>query len=299
MTQNKVGHFSIYFRRMIKFYDLKANAVPKILFILLLAVSFGFRVASQPVVMDYTIYFEQLVNTYQDVLSSGTVNDASTFIRSMMDLQNSEAYAKVISLSLNIIGIIAIQRIILNILLFFYLGAYLCDLESNGSSFAFYIRKFAKALPRYLAFNLIFYLALILLLFAGAFIFALVSAILPIFGFLLYLVMPLLTVGWFIIDVIFVFKNITFLDTGVSVWRNFKISAQLSYGNRMMIARNIFFIEILKLMIGMFTVESRLVSMFIISFFEVIILLIRQRLVALMYLSRTRKIGETTSVSEI
>lgn len=293
MTKNKIGHFLYYFRRMMKFYDLKAKAVPQVLFVILLGISFGFRIAAQPLVLDYSIYLQQLANTYKDILSSGNVNDTSMIIESVLAIQNTDMFSQVITLSLKVIGLIALQQVFLMILAFFYLGAYLCDLESEGSSFSSYIYKFAKALPRFIGFNLIFYLVIIILFIAVIFLLTLASSVLPVLFIVMNFITILLPAGWFVIQVIFIFKDITFLDTGVSIWRNFKISAQLSAGNRMMIGRNIIFIVFLNLLIGMFTVESQLVSMFIISFLEVIILLIKQRLIALMYLTRTRRIKET------
>lgn len=293
MTQNKIGHFFIYFKNMMKFYDLKGKAVPQVLFVLLLAVSFGFRIAAQPIVMDYTIYFQQMVNTFQDLLSSGSISDNTAIFDKILEIQNSAMFSQVISLSLKIIGIMALQQVFLMLLSFFYLGAYLCDLGSEGSSVSYYIRKFINALPRYIVFNLFFYLAVILVFFAVIFLVTFVSVLLPVFYFVLSIITFLIPVGLFIVQVIFIFKDITFLDTGVSIWRNFRLSMQLSKGNRMMIARNIIFIEFLDLLIRMFTVDSQLISMFIISFLEVIIILIKQRLIALMYISRTRKTVET------
>lgn len=279
------------------FYDLKAKGVPQVIFVLLLAVSFGFMLIARPVILDYSIYLQQLNNTYMDIFSSGSANDPSAIYRSALEIQNSETFYRLLSASLKIIGLFALQQLLLMLLSFFYLGAYLCDLESEGSTFSCYIRKFLKALPRFVGFNLIFYMAVVILLFALVFLFALASTLMQVLIFALGFITLLIPVGWFIVQVIFIFKDITFLDTGVTIWRNFKLSMQLSKGNRVMIARNIIFIELLYLLIRMFTVESQLISMFIISFLEVIILLIKQRLIALMYISRTRKIEETPAAT--
>ncbi|NLM11860.1 MAG: hypothetical protein GX213_14030 [Clostridiaceae bacterium] len=292
MKANRIGHFFIYFKRMMKFHDLKAKGVPQVIFVLLLAISFGFIIAIKPVIMDYTIYLQQFYNTYMDILSSGSNSDPSAFFGSILELQNSNLFSQLMSVSMKILGVVTLQQILLMLLSFFYLGAYLCDLESEGSSLSCYIRKFTKALPRFIGFNLIFYLAVIIIFAVGLFLLAMASVVLPVLYLALSFITFLLPAGWFIIQVIFIFKDITFLDTGVSIWRNFRLSMQLSAGNRMIIAKNIFFIVFLNFLIRMFTVESQLVSLFIISFLEVIILLIKQRLIALMYLSRTRRIKE-------
>lgn len=292
MLQNKIAPLFFYFKRIVKFYDIKARGVPQVLFVLLLAASFGLSLAIRPFAVDYSIYLQQVYNTYMDILSSESINDTSALLGSIIGLQNSEMFSRLISVSLKILGFTLLQEILLNVLAYFYLGAYLCDLESGTSSFSGYLRKVAKALPRYAVFNIIFYVALIIVFAFALFIFAVISSFIPVFYFAVNLVIYLIPVAWFVVRVIFVFKDITFLDTGVSVWRNFRLSAELSAGNRMMIARNIFFIVFLNLLIRIFTVESQLVSLFIISFLEIIILLIKQRLIALMYLTRTRKMND-------
>lgn len=292
MRPRKIKHYTYYFRRMMKFYDLKANAVPQVLFVLLLAISFGFRVLVQPLMMDYFIYSQQIYNTLPDVLAT---ENLSTQLHTMIEFQNSEVFLSFITILLKIVGILTLQKILMALLLFFYLGGYLVDLEGPSSSFAVYANKFFKALPRYLLFNIIFYVALLIIVLIVVFIMSFAMLVFPMFAFASSFIVAL---AWFIIQVVFIFKDITFLDTGVSVWRNFKTSIQLSKGYGFFIGRNIIFIYFLSLLINMFTIESQLVSMFIISFFEVIILQIRQRLVALMYISRTRKPKEDIELNK-
>lgn len=296
MIQNKIGHFFVYLRRMMKFYDIKARGVPQVLFVLLLAVSFGFVILLQPIALDYNIYVQQVYNTYIDILSSENIEDSSVLLKSLLELRNSEMFLELIAISLKIIGYMLLQQILMKILAYFYMGAYLCDLENEGFSFACYFRKFLKAFPRYAGFNIIFYLVLFLVFIAVIFIYILLTAFIPILSFASGFVVYLIPLAWFIIQVIFIFKDIVFLDTGVSIWRNFRLSVQLSAGNRSIIAKNIIFIVFLNMLIRMFTFKSMLVSLFVVSFLEVIILLIRQRLVVLMYLSRTRRINANTVV---
>ena len=280
----------MYFRKMIKFHDLKVKAVPQVLFVLLLAISFGIRIAARPIVIDYSIYLQQMANTYSEIMSSQDLRDPSAMLKIAQSLQESAVLQNLLSSSLKIIGIFILQRILLMLVSYFYLGAYLCDHESENSSLSCYIGKYKKALTRFVGFNLIFYSAIIFILFAGLFILSFAAVLVPVLILPIMLISYLLPAGWFILQVIFIFKDITFLDTGVTIWRNFKLSTRLSAGNRLIIGVNIFFISFLNVMIGMFTVESQLISMFIISFLEVIIILVRQRLVALMYLSRTRRV---------
>ncbi|HZK27784.1 MAG TPA: hypothetical protein VFD00_09655 [Thermoclostridium sp.] len=113
MRQFRIKHFTYYFRRMMKFYDLKANVVPQVLFVLFLVVSFGFRVLAQPTMMDYNIYFQQMYNTLAEILSADNVN---TQLQNVMEFQNSELFMRVVSISLKVMGIFAIQQILMALL---------------------------------------------------------------------------------------------------------------------------------------------------------------------------------------
>jgi len=159
------------------------------------------------------------------------------------------------------------------------------DLESSSSTLSQYFKKYFKALPRYIAFNILFYLCagilFLIILVASSF----VAMLLPLFS----LVILLIPAVWFVVQVLFIFKDAVFLDTGAGVFKNFSLSLKLSSGNRIMIGRNVFFIFVLNWIIRMIsTGNSVLISMFIFSFMEVIMLLIMQRLTALMYMDRTR-----------
>lgn len=277
--QGMIKHFTYYFRPMMKFHDLKVQGVPQVLFVLLLTVSFGFRLLARPWVIDMSIYYQQFVNA-----NSGLFSDP-TQIDNLMRFAFSEEYTKLIEIMLKVMGLLALQKLLSMLLSFFYMGAYLSDNEGKGSA-TDYFRRFFRALPRFIGFQILFYIGIGILFSVYIFSASILFMILPI----MYFLMILLPLGWLIIQVIFVFKEVTLLDTGVGILKNFALSWKLSAGNRLMIGRNIFFIVFLNMFIGMFTVGLNVIlSFFIISFLEVIVLLIRQRLTVLMYLTRTRK----------
>lgn len=269
---------------MMKFYDLRVQGVPQALFILLLAASFGMRVLLQPYVTDLAIYQQQILNSLQSVLSQGSLTSPAV-MNSLTEIILSEGYTLLISLMVKILGFIFLQQAIMMLLSFFYLGSYMVDLESSSSTLSQYFKKYFKALPRYIAFNILFYLCagilFLIILVASSF----VAMLLPLFS----LVILLIPAVWFVVQVLFIFKDAVFLDTGAGVFKNFSLSLKLSSGNRIMIGRNVFFIFVLNWIIRMIsTGNSVLISMFIFSFMEVIMLLIMQRLTALMYMDRTR-----------
>jgi len=281
--QVMIKHFTYYFRRMMKFYELRVQGVPQVLFILLLAVLFGSGILVQPLTVDLNIYYQQFLAMYSDLLSKPDNFEA------LMKFMLSAEYTQFIQTILKIFGIAVIQHALSILLSFFYLGAYLVDLETQEVSLAAYMRKFLAALPRFIGFQVLFFVGLgILTVFFSLFT-SLLIAILP----FMYIVIVFLPFAWLVIETIFIFKEITLLDTRVGIFRNFALSWKLSAGSRFMIGRNIFFVVFLNMVARMLIAGSNvLLSLFIASFIEVILLLIKQRLIALMYLSRTRVTGD-------
>lgn len=292
MVNETIRHFTYYIKRMFKFYDLKVQYVPQVLFVLLLLVSFGFRLIVQPALIDMSIYQQQWTIAYIEGWNSNTASNPAAVYDLLIRISASEAYQKFFAELLKVSGFLLLQQVLLLFLLFFYLGAYLVDLETKTPSVAQYFSKFLQAFPRYLGFNVLYYFLMFILFMILLVILSTVMMILPIAS-------GLLPVAWFSVQVIFIFKDIPLLDTRVSVFRNFRLAWKLSSGNRVMIGVNTFFIESMAMMLFLFPIitilqESAHITptLFIASFFEVIILLIRQRLVALMYFDRTRIVRE-------
>jgi hypothetical protein len=287
--QVTIKHFTYYFRRMMKFYDLKVQGVPQALFVLLLAVLFGSGILINPLIGELNINYQQFLAIYNDFSSTPENIDA------FMTFFLSEEYAQMVETMLKIFGIIVIQYALSMLLSFFYLGAYLVDLEANEVSFSAYMRKFLTALPRFIGFQVLFFIGLGILGVFFLFFISLLAVILP----LMHFVIVFLPFAWLVIEAIFIFKEITILDTGVGIFKNFALSWKLSAGNRFMIGKNIFlfFIVLLSMFERMIVVGSNvLLSLFITSFIVVIVLLIKQRLIALMYISRTRVARDNNKV---
>jgi len=255
--QAGIKHFTYYFRQMMKFYELKVQGVPQVLFILLLAVLFGIRVLVQPLIVELNIYYQQFLTAYSDFYSAPENIDA--FMKFMV----SDEYMKFVGTTLKVLGIAAGQYALSMLLSFFYLGAYLVDLEAREVSFAVYMKKFLAALPRFIGFQILFHIGVGILGLLFLMFISFVIAILPI----MYIVIVFLPFAWLIVEVIFIFKEITLLDTGVGIFRNFALSWKLSAGSRFVIGKNIFFIVFLNMITDMLVVGSNLLlSLFIISF---------------------------------
>ncbi|HEY8500899.1 MAG TPA: hypothetical protein VIL89_09795 [Clostridia bacterium] len=277
--QVTIRHFTYYFRKMMKFYELRVQGVPQALFVLLLAVLFGSGILMQPLMVELYEDLQQYLAVFPDLFSE------PDNIEPFMEFLRSREIAKLTETMLKIFGIVVIQNALSMLLSFFYLGAYLVDLEAQEVSFAAYMKKFFAAFPRFIVFQVLFHIGLGILGIFFSFFISLLTVILP----FTYIIVVLLPFAWLVIEVIFIFKEITLLDTGVGVFKNFVLSWKLSAGNRIMIGRNIFFVVFLNMIVKMLVVSSNvLLSLFIVSFIEVIVLLIKQRLIALMYLSRTR-----------
>jgi len=292
MVNERIRHFTYYIKRMYKFYDLKAAYVPQILFVMLLLVTFGLRLVAQPILVNMSIYQQQWVIPYLEGLTSATVKDPAAMNGLMLQIITSDEFRLFLTELIKASGVLLLQQVLLLVLLFFYLGACLTDLETKASSAPQYFTKFVKAFPRFLGFNTIYYILMGILLMIFSFILSFIMMILPIAS-------GLLPVAWFLAQVIFIFKDVTLLDTRVGILKNFRLSWKLTAGNRIMIGINTFFLESLAMMLFLLPIitilqeSSRItLTLFIVSFIEVIALLVRQRLIALMYLDRTRIIRE-------
>ncbi len=292
MTKETIRHFTYYLKRMFKFYDLKAQYVPQVLFVMLLLVTFGLRLAAQPVLVNMSIYQQQWTIAYLEGWNPSQTSNPSAFYELVMKISTSEAYLKFLTELLKTSGILFIQQVFLGLLLFFYQGAYLVDLETKTPAATQYFTKYFKAFPRFIGFNAIYYI----LLFVG---FMILLTFLSYVMVILPIAFGLIPVAWFLLQVIFVFKDTPLLDTRVGIFRNFRLAWKLSSGNRVMIGVNTFFLESTAMMLFLLPiitiVQERThitLTLFIVSFFEVIVLLIRQRLIALMYFDRTRIIRE-------
>lgn len=295
MANETIRHFTYYIKRMFKFYGLKAQYVPQVLFVMLLLVSFGFRLIAQPALVNMSIYQQQWVNILLEKVSTNSVTNPSMMNQLMFQIMGSEEFLQFVTELVKVFGILLLQQVLLVNLLFFYLGAYLVDLETKNPAATQYFTKFLKAFPRYIGFNAIYYILLFIFFMILLSFLSYVMMFLPIAS-------GLLPVAWFLSQVIFIFKDVPLLDTRVSIFKNFRLAWKLSSGNRVMIGVNTFFLESLAMMLFLLPIitilqESTHITMtlFIVSFLEVIVLLIRQRLVALMYFDRTRIVREEES----
>lgn len=288
MINESIRHFTYYVKRMFKFYDLKAQYVPQALFVILLLITFGFRLIMQPWLIDMSIYLQQWTITYIEKLNTNIMSNPAALYELSFQILSSEAYLKFITEFLKVSGMILLQQALVLILLFFYMGAYLVDLEAKTPSAALYFSKFFRAFPRYVGFNMLYYLMLFILFMILFFFLSYMLMFLPIAA-------GILPMAWFFVRLIFIFKDIPLLDTRVGVFRNFRLAWKLSSGNRVMIGINTFFLESTAMMFFLLPIvkilqESRQITptLFIVSFFEVIVLMIQQRLITLMYMDRTR-----------
>ncbi|MBP7175364.1 MAG: hypothetical protein KBA53_03955 [Thermoclostridium sp.] len=292
MVNETIRHFTYYVKRMFKFYDLKAPYVPQVLFVLLLLVSFGLRLVAQPVLVNMSIYQQQWVIPYLEGLTSATMTDPAAMNGLMLQIITSDEFRQFFTEFMKASGVLLIQQVLLLVLLFFYLGAYLTDLETKTPAATQYFKKFFKSFPRFLGFNVIYYTLIVIVLMILSFLLSFIMLILPIAS-------GLLPIAWFLIQVIFIFKDVALLDTRVGILKNFSLAWKLSAGNRSMIGVNTFFLESLTMILFLLPIitivqESSHITLtiFIVSFIEVIALLVRQRLIALMYFDRTRIIRE-------
>ena len=128
MSNGLIRSFTYYFRRILKFYDIKVQGVPQVLFVMLLVVSFGFRLFIHPILIDLSIYQQQFVMTYQDILSSGSMSDPSV-IDELMKIPFSDQYIQLVSVSPEIYRLFTNPANPSDAADLLYLGAFLVDLQ--------------------------------------------------------------------------------------------------------------------------------------------------------------------------
>jgi hypothetical protein len=268
-----VKPISEYFRESVKFYDMDKPEVAQTVFVLLLAVIFGGYLLARPYILDLYTYYEQIYVKLQGNLSLDKLNStvfapdiynalAQSFLRAFLIIFSIRAVSFLVSM--------------------FYGSWYYFSKTSPEMSGMKRTSVFFSRLPKLIIFNIIFYLAycvvsIVLLLF-----FVIATAFVPV----LYVITALLPLGFMIVNILFVFKDLLIIEFDVGVFRNFKKALDLTRGNRKLIIMNMMCVYALEWLLSLFSIDinNAVLALFISAFIECIILLISQRLTALMFI---------------
>ena len=289
--KGKVKLFTTYFTRMMKFYDMKLEFFTPVIFVLMLAVSFGIKIFMISDFQEFNYRFTEFARNIQLMMNnsqSGTLDYTYFF---------SEDYLNLIDISFKIITFIVFQQVLLFLFSTLYLTFYFYEIKNNGIQFKEGLILFFKKLPKIIVYNTLFYLAIFIMVIVLLMISSIITVFVPLFAGIVYFGIILFA---FYMEIVFIFRNIIIVDTRLGLGQTFSIAAKMSKKDRVIIIRNVLFVIVLLLLITTIAAGSQLAVAFIMSFFEVVILLILQRLIVLMYndINFNEKTDEEPQINE-
>ncbi|NLX64907.1 MAG: hypothetical protein GX022_09085 [Clostridiaceae bacterium] len=257
-----------YMRESCRFFDLDNPFVDKVIFVLILAVIFGGYLFAKPYIESAFLYYEQInVNLLEQLdFSAIDMDTARKFFESM----------------LNVTAIYTVIKAVAYILATYYGVFYYYSLTEPDTSWKKRTVIFLKKLIKIIIFNILFYgiFALGIL-----FIFVL-TVLISLFIPVIILVLPLLPITVLAVDILFIFKNLLIIEFDTGIFKTFKVALDITRECKKRVIFNGLFPHFLGLLLNSLAIDVKHpnLALFIIAFCEAMILLIFQRLTALMFI---------------
>lgn len=273
MQVNRIKPIFFYLKESIKFYDVDHPIVAQITFVLQLAAVFGGYILSRPYAEKFIQYYEQISNKLTGQL------DVRNYDLSIL---SSELAVNMVNAFITVMLVYLVSRVVAYIISVFFGAYYFISLTRSETTPAQRISEILSKYPKIIIFNILFYgifsvFAALLLVAVGMamMILPLLAALLPLFPFTVLAV-----------DTIFMFKNLLIVEFDTGVFRNFKKALDITKGCRRRVIANGLWPVCISIIISTFSlgIDNPLLSLFIAAFFEVIILMMTQRLTALMFI---------------
>lgn len=270
-SQGRVRSITAYIRDAIKFYDLENPRVAQIMFIIQLGILFGGYWLVRPYTQNFFVVFEQFS---VKLLEQEKMASDLALIDFQLYMQLAEAI-------IPILLIILMIRILSYFAMMFYGTYYHFSLTQPSVKGAERFQLLLRRLPKLIVFNILFYTGLLALAFAVMLITSIISVFMPIVSVLSYI----LYMGFFAIGIVFMFKDYLIIEFDVGIFNNFKKSWHITKGCRKNVIVNGLWPLCLNMLATLIAidVENALLALFISSFFEAIVLMIKQRLTVLMF----------------
>ncbi len=262
-----------YLKDSIKFYDIQNPFVAQIIFILQLAILFSGYVFSRPYMQEFYIAFEQVNVRLQEQLQAKALD---------MSLLTSDIYISMINSFMAIVLVLFVVKSLSSLISLFYGTYYYYGLTNSTMKGAQKALIFFKRLPKIIVFNILFYVAFYFVVLVLVLLTGIITMIIPIFS-VLTLALPLVILA---LNTVFTFKDLLIIEFDIGIFRNFKKSLDLTKGCKKNVILNSLWPLCMGWLLSFFAVDiqNALLSLFIAAFLEVIILLISQRLTALMFI---------------
>jgi hypothetical protein len=265
----RVKPITSYLKESIRFYDLDKPALARMVFLLELAVLFVGYLVIRPYTLSFFKYGQPIAKQLESDWSFETLSR----------IMDSTEYANMVS-SLVSIAVITLAMWAVSFLITgFFCAYYFLQLTNPQMSAGSRVSLFFQRLPKIILFNILFYIAF----YIGAGVIMLLARIIAgIIPFIeMFIPLAILALG-----TLFVFKDLLIVEFNVGIFLNFKKTIELTESGRKNVVANMMWpaaISWLLNYLAMYSCNSVL-SVFICAFLEVIVLLIGQRLTALMFI---------------
>ncbi|NMA66465.1 MAG: hypothetical protein GX957_09540 [Clostridiaceae bacterium] len=272
----RIKPLSAYLKKSVKFYDIDNPLVAQIVFVILLALTFAGFILLSPYFHNIGIIYEQIGNRLLEQIDNLNNFDLN------IALLNSDLYLNLVNLLATASGILILTKAISFLVSLFYGFWYyfsLTEPEMPGKKRAV---LFFKRLPKIIIFNILFYMGIYVAGIAFFVVMGIISAFVP---FLLFII-ALVPLGIILVFKLFAFKDLLILEFNPGIFRNLKKSLDLTKGCRKNVIMNGLWPFIMGWLISYLATGfgNEMISLLIISFLDVIILMVTQRLNVLMFI---------------
>lgn len=281
-TGNSLGSGSVkrlfhYFKDILKFYEVGTPRFVQLVFVIMLAILFGSILLINPHVQE--------VERITQIVMSGLAeaNDNTAALRNVQELLTPERQSAFINNILIILGVMTLARIIAQVIAIFYGYVWHLNNLTPDLPLGFALKGFLFAAPRLLLVNTVFFLALIIVTLFISVVFAGLSFIVPGIVVMLSFIIPLV---YLVAVALFAFRDMSVLSAGTGLIKTFIASWKLTEGSRKTVVSNLVTLQVLGFLISSLAGGNSTaspVAAFAVSFVEVIMILVTQRLVVRMY----------------
>ena len=297
-AQPAIKGLFFYFRDIVRFHDAGTPRFVQVLFVLMLAVLFGSVLLMAPYVKQLDILYQGIMNTLVEA------PDNETALKSLETLLTPEKRSALISSVGSILAVTLVARVLAQGMALLYGYVWHQDhlIPMNGAkrvsagpsatthpglpathTIHSSLRAFLFRLPRLAAVNALFYAVLLAAGVALSVVFGILGVLMPIFAVLLYVLVPML---YLVATALFAFRDLSVLSGRTRVLETFSVSWKLTLGNRRILVGNMVLLNVLAMLISSLAggnAAGSPVAAFVVTFLDVIMLLVSQRLVVRMY----------------
>lgn len=269
----RVKSIFFYLKESLKFYDLDRPIVARIIFVLLLAIIFGGYVFARPYIEDVFLHYEQISISLMNQVETKNID---------FSLLNTEIVYKILNSMMVVLAIYSVIKAVTYVIATYYGVYYFYSLTDTETTWPQRTVMFINKIFKIIIFNILFYGIFSFLILLLSMTIVLISLLVPV----LIMIVPFLPIAILALDILFIFKNLLIIKFNVGIFKNFKLALSITKGCKKKVILNGLWPHFLGLILSTFAmdVQNPILALFIVAFFEVIILLIYQRLTGLMFI---------------